>query len=370
MTHSISPEFDFIICGGGISGMLLAFFLSQSQILRHKKILILERKYPGRFERNFSFWYAGNHPFDPVVEKKWNRFGVYFDDFSREFELRDYRIQYFKSAGFFKYVDSLLLKNENFNILQAEVFSCEEQKEGVIVKTDQGDFKGDYVFDSIRNSGSAGPIIVQGSSWLVRREKENFDETKMTLFDFRRSSGEFVNFYYSLPLSECESIFYLAGFTPRDFEFNDSSVEQDFRAYLAETQEIEGFAIEQIDQSRIEFGSVPGSKPGNRIIPIGAKAGLVQKSTSYGFVRIMEDSKLIVRSLEQGRNLSERQKTNLFYRVLDYLTMRLMADHPQLLVRIYRRLFRNLESGDLMFKFLDEKTTPAENFQMLKVLLK
>jgi lycopene beta-cyclase len=370
MNHSNAPEFDFIICGGGISGMLLAFFLSQSEILRHKKILVLERNYPGRFERNFSFWHAGNHPFDPVIEKKWSRFGVYFEDFSREFELQDYKIQYFKSAGLFKYLDSLLLKNANFHILRAEVFSCKEQNEVAIVTTDRGDFKGNYVFDSIKKSGSAAPIVMQGFSWLVRPEKENFDETRMTLFDFRRSSGEFVNFYYSLPLSEGESIFYLAGFTPRDFEFDDSSVEKGFRGYLEETQKIKGFAIENIDRNRIEFSALPKTRPGSRIIPIGAKAGLVQKSTSYGFVRIMENSELIVRSLEAGRNPSETRKTKLFYRVLDYLTMRLMAANPQLLRGTYRRLFKNLESGDLMFKFLDEKTTPAENFQMLKVLLK
>jgi lycopene beta-cyclase len=50
-------DYDYIICGGGISGLLLASKLSNDSHYKNKSILILDPDFPKKYnDRTLCFW--------------------------------------------------------------------------------------------------------------------------------------------------------------------------------------------------------------------------------------------------------------------------------------------------------------------------
>jgi glycine/D-amino acid oxidase-like deaminating enzyme len=49
-------SFDYIIAGGGLAGLSLAFYLNESEHLRGKKVLIIDRDAKRRNDRTWCFW--------------------------------------------------------------------------------------------------------------------------------------------------------------------------------------------------------------------------------------------------------------------------------------------------------------------------
>ena len=65
-------KLDYIICGGGASGLLLLQALTQDSFFSNKKILLIEREFKKSNDRTWSFWEEPNGDFDDLLYKKWN----------------------------------------------------------------------------------------------------------------------------------------------------------------------------------------------------------------------------------------------------------------------------------------------------------
>jgi lycopene beta-cyclase len=58
--------YDYIICGGGMSGLSLAYQLSISK-LSNKKILIIDPERKTKNDRTWAFWEKIDNPFDHIL---------------------------------------------------------------------------------------------------------------------------------------------------------------------------------------------------------------------------------------------------------------------------------------------------------------
>jgi len=63
-------SFDFIICGGGASGLLLLDALRKDSFFDDYRILLLEKEIKNSNDRTWCFWETPQGPFDELLTKK------------------------------------------------------------------------------------------------------------------------------------------------------------------------------------------------------------------------------------------------------------------------------------------------------------
>ena len=64
---------DFIIVGGGLSGLHLSYFFSKDEYFHNHSILILDKGESKKKDNYFSFWECGNGNWDSILKNKWKR---------------------------------------------------------------------------------------------------------------------------------------------------------------------------------------------------------------------------------------------------------------------------------------------------------
>ena len=62
-------EFDYVIIGGGCSGLSLAYELEIHKKLEEKTLAIIEPRSEYKRDKTWSFWKVINHNFDDCVKK-------------------------------------------------------------------------------------------------------------------------------------------------------------------------------------------------------------------------------------------------------------------------------------------------------------
>lgn len=69
----MKTDYDYIICGGGISGLLLSVKLSQDFSESNKSILIIDPDFPKtKNDRTLCFWDNKNTVWDGIITCKWD----------------------------------------------------------------------------------------------------------------------------------------------------------------------------------------------------------------------------------------------------------------------------------------------------------
>ena len=85
-------EFDYIIIGGGCSGLSLAYELEISNKLKNKSLAIIEPRIEYKRDKTWSFWKTINHNFEDCVIKSWNNFSI--NTPSKSVELKNKQFPY------------------------------------------------------------------------------------------------------------------------------------------------------------------------------------------------------------------------------------------------------------------------------------
>ena len=65
-------KYDYIICGGGASGLLLSNAFIKDEFFNDKKILIIERESKTLNDKTFGFWNDNESVLDDMVFKEWD----------------------------------------------------------------------------------------------------------------------------------------------------------------------------------------------------------------------------------------------------------------------------------------------------------
>ena len=63
-------DFDYIIIGGGCSGLSLAYELEKNAKLKNKSLAIIDNRENYARDKTWSFWKVNKHNFEDCVIKK------------------------------------------------------------------------------------------------------------------------------------------------------------------------------------------------------------------------------------------------------------------------------------------------------------
>ncbi|WP_273209206.1 lycopene cyclase family protein [Runella zeae] len=366
-------KYDFIIAGGGLAGLSLAYYMNQT-ILREKSILIIDQDTKTKNDRTWCFWEKdGATPFDSIVHRQWKNVFFHGTNYSDKLDLGPYTYKWLKGVDFYNFVKTNLLTNPNIVFVQERIERLIDTPAGGFIITPDNQYLGEYVFDSIKplklDLADCHNLLQHFKGWEITTDKPVFDIHCPTMMDYRvAQKGTGVRFMYILPESPTRAMVEYTVFS--DKLLSPDEYDAELHQYIKDFLKIENFTIEHE-----EFGVIPMTDeptpqhPGEHIIRIGTAGGYVKASTGYAFQRTQRFTQELVRNLVTlGKPLHAPPTLRTRFKAL--------MDSTLLNVLLYNRasgkdVFTALYKKNptpLLFSFLDEDTSFAEDFRIMNTV--
>jgi lycopene beta-cyclase len=373
---STQNTYNYIIAGGGMAGLSLAFYLNKNSHFKDKSILIIDRDEKNTNDHTWCFWETGFSPFEEIIFKQWK--GVWFhgtDNFSQFLDLQDYSYKMIRAIDFYEYIFSTLKQNPNITFLHADILEVTEN-----VKTDKGDFHAsEFVFDSCFRSNYDNPkfhnMLQHFKGWVIETTKPVFKVNEPILFDFRTEQKDELRFVYVLPYSETKALIEFTIFS--DNLITDAEYEFYLKKYIEETLKVGEYQIktDEYQISETEFGIIPMSdeihevSPMTKVIRIGTSGGYVKASTGYTFQRSQRFLQNLVSSLASNSVISNGMKPNPWKGFLDTVLLNVMLKNRTPQDRVFTGFFKHNKASKVL-RFLDEDTSFFEDIMFINTVPK
>ena len=356
--------FDYIIAGGGCSGLSLAWHIIQHEALQYKSILIVDERLAPVNDRTWCFWSSDNIPEPVPIYRTWKQLHIRVGMLDKKTILDKLSYNCVRSGD---YTEALLIdlkKYSNIHLHKGSIVEVVERNDDVAVHTDTGKFRAGLLFDCYSKpdlSKSEYPLLQHFLGWEIETKSDTFNTDCATFMDFGVRQPSAAAFMYTLPYSSKKALFEYTVFSRNVLEKKE--YEDEIRRYLKKHFQVSDYNI-----SRTEFGVIPMAdrifnKGTRRIIPLGMASGSPKASTGYSFSRIHRQAATMATSLAQGKPLVENTSPKK-YRLFDLLLLHILDSDNDEYLSVFEALFRNNIFEDVL-SFLDEKTGIAEDLRIM-----
>ncbi len=359
-------KYDYIITGMGASGLMLAYHMVLDSFFEEKQILLIDKELKNQNDRTWCFWEKDNGIWDEIVTKKWDN--IYFGstNFSKQIKILPYQYKMIKGKDFYDLILAVLTEKPNITIVHEELVSLKDENDIVEVKTNQRNYLGNKVFNSILLSSSYQkqkqyPVLNQHFvGWFVKTDKDCFDTETATFMDFKVAQRENTRFMYVLPISKTEALFEYTLFS--EDLLKEQEYEDEIIAYLKE-KHITKYEITEKEKGCIPMTSYEFRKQNTKnILHIGTAGGWTKPSTGYTFNISKQRVKKLIKFLKTKQDLSRFEKRTKFW-YYDLLFLDVLHKENGIGSVLFSRLFKKNDSRKIL-KFLDEETTFFEDIKI------
>ena len=114
-------HFDYIICGGGASGLLLAYRLCKDPYFKDQSILLIEKDPKNINDRTWCFWESGEGDLEEMVHKNWNRAYFNADGFDLDFSMEPFQYKMIRSLDFYRSMKNKLSEFDQLTRIREKV---------------------------------------------------------------------------------------------------------------------------------------------------------------------------------------------------------------------------------------------------------
>jgi lycopene beta-cyclase len=357
-------RYDFILAGGGIAGLSLAYHLIHSP-LRDCSILIIDRDAKDRNDRTLCFWTEQQTLFDSIVYRSWDRLQFVGEDFQRLIELGSYRYRMIRGLDFYHFVMEALAACPNVDFVQGRIDLIEDSDEYATVLVGADSYAGTWVFDSLFSLARFAPnparchyLQQHFRGWEIETAEAVFDPGIATLFDFRTPQKGEMRFFYVLPFTGQRALVELVSGSP---DHGDEALSD----YVERTMGITSYRIVAKEGGVNPLTDcVFPRRTGRHVMTIGAQGGRVKPSSGYAFLRIQQDSAAIVQSMLTTGHPFDVPADSRWFRECDSLMLHVMQQHGGQMKSIFTAMFRN-NPVRRIFRFLDETALLPEKLAMM-----
>jgi lycopene beta-cyclase len=341
-----TQHYDFVLAGGGLSGLSLAYHLAHSplgthSVLAEKSILIVDQSPKSQNDRTWGFWSDRPTPFDHLIDRSWARLRFVTPGLERISDLGSYRYHVIRGIDFYDFVHDDLARFDNITFRRGRVKQIADGHDEALVTIDDQLVGAKWVFDSCSGRVANKPdmkryqrLKLHFVGWEIRTETDTFDE-------------------YTI--------------------FSDGVLPAADYAWALHTYIGQQLGIEKLKIVRREHGCIPITdqpfprRLGRRVMRIGAKAGRIKPTTGYAFSRIQADSAAIVDSLLRTGEPFDVPADAYRYRLCDSILLEIMEQRGRQILPIFETMFgRN--SLERILRFLDEATSPWEHLAIIPTL--
>ena len=359
--------YDYVIVGGGMSGLSLAKEMILAGLTKEKKLLVIEKRDKYERDKIWSFWNIDQSNYQKVTLKTWGSFSLSYHD---EEIIIDNTYNYVSvdSKLFYSEIIDKINSDKNSTIMMNSRVKHIHYNDNVISieLSNQIHIKTKYLFDSSYeiNSINLGPYDLyqhfKGIEIEIKNDK--FDPEKFNLMDFNSPQKDGLHFMYILPLSKRKALIEATWFSKQVLS------NERYQSYI--DNYLEKIGITKYDIHYEEIGVIPmfvsslnHSPKLNNLIYIGTKGGLTRSSTGYTFLNSQNHAKNIVNSLKYKKESSIHviPKRSRF---MDEIFLRVLSKYPHLGPKIFIELFKR-NSSNTIIHFLSGTSSIKEDLRIM-----
>ena len=363
-------HYHYIFTGSGLSALMTVYEMMLSGKFNDKSILLIDENPKKSNDRTWCFW-DEKHLFDEIVSKKWSQAIFSNEKFTRVLELTPYEYKKIEGVAFYEMVFKMISEHKNIHFLNQKVVDFTELGDHCVVKTNsegsEGNFTCNKVFNSIYNpkevtSQSKYPLIHQHFiGWFIKSKEAVFTPNCATFMDFSVELKNNTRFMYVLPTSTTEALLEYTLFSKN--LLSKEEYEAEIQNYITKLGITEYEIIEK-EAGNIPMTSFPFWKNNTKnIVQIGSAGGWTKASTGYTFKNAVKKSKALVKFLKTESDFRKFHKKDKFW-FYDLLLLDILNSKNHLGPSIFSAMFKE-GSSEVVFKFLDEKTSLWEDLQVI-----
>ena len=362
-----TPQFDYLILGAGLSGLLLAKSLVSDSYFSDKRILIIDNSDKTKNDRTWCFWSENTIPWDSIISKKWNLVKFKSTSYDKNIPLKNYSYNKVEGIDFYKETLALLqasgqvsFKTENFKELT-------ETEIGVKVATDQDVYFANRVFNSIlpperlKNQNSFPVLQQHFIGWEVKTQEAVFNPEIATLMDFSIEQKGNTRFMYVLPTSSKTALVEYTLFS-QDLLPNteyETAIE-DYMESLGASQ----YEVTAIEKGCIPMTAYPFEKHNSQnVMFIGTAGGWTRGSTGYTFTNSVNKTAALIDFLKSNSSLNTFKIKDRF-RWYDKLFLDVLYRHNEQGATLFTQMFQKNDISKI-FKFLDGTSSVKEDIEII-----
>ena len=359
-------KYDYIICGAGLSGLILANKIFEDSDFDNKQILIIEKNLSDPLNKTWCFWEKKNSSWDDYVIKSWDKLLFNSPNFKNETFLSEYSYKMIKSEFFIKSILQKIRNSKNFKIIEDDVLGFDESKDRVIVKTKSNKYLANQVLNSVVDiekikSQSSFPFLLQHFlGWTIETEHDFFDDNKATIMDFNIDQNNETRFFYVLPISRNKALIEFTIFSKNLLEKKNYDIE--LKKYLSNLNLFKYDIVEK------EFGVIPmtchpfDNSNTDRILNIGTAGGWTKPSSGYTFKYIDKNTDKLVVSLKNNVPFSKISFKSRHW-IYDLILLDVLFFKNYMGSVLFTKMFSK-NSMKKIFSFLDNESSLIEELKI------
>ncbi len=356
-------DYDYLILGGGLSGLHLALSLEKDPFFKEKKIGVIEASSKQANDRTWCFWEKEEGVYPDLVSHSWSKMIFKSSHYSETIALAPYRYKKIEGAAFYASIKAQLACDQ----IQANVMSITDNGSAVEVVTNKETYSAKKVFSSILD-----PKILERQDqqqylkqhfigWFIKTDSPAFDPTQATFMDFSIRQKGNCRFMYVLPTSKTEALVEYTLFSKDLLE--EAEYENAIVAYL------DDIGISQYDIVTKEKGNIPMTSYNfaqhntTNIIHIGSAGGWTKASTGFTFTHTLKRTKALLSFLKTSEDMTRFRKKNRFW-WYDLVFVDVLYRKNWLGARIFATLFQK-NPIDRIFRFLNDESSFKEELAIM-----
>jgi lycopene beta-cyclase len=344
-------EFDYIIIGGGCSGLSLAYELEIHRKLKDKTLAIIEPRKEYKRDKTWSFWKVINHNFDDCIKKSWDNFTINLPNETKYIKCETTPYQTIDSGLFYQKIITKLKLNKNITFFK---------------NINEVSHNNSIIFNSVPEIKETDSELWQHFYGVeIETKNDFFDDEIFNLMDFACDQRNRMHFFYTLPFTKKKALIETTWIS----ELNNDSL-KDYE------EQIDNYLSNHLNlrECKINFkekGAIPLFKQKNSMrknhINIGIAGNMTRISTGYTFLNIQEHSKYI------RENFENIEKTKLFkidkkYDLFDKIFLKVLKNNSSKMGGIVYKMFKG--SPNNVIKFLSNKSNFIEDLTVISKMPK
>ena len=371
-TNNLQPiTYNYIVTGGGCSGLSLIMHILSEPSLSNKKILLIEQSEKNLNDRTWCFRQQGKGFFESVVCKQWSSAWFHADGYSSLKELGSYRYKMIRGIEFYRHCYEKIASSPNVKVVHDKVVSIQQESGGVRVFTEQGEYTGEYTFNSIMfddpmKQKNAHHLLQHFKGWVIETAEDAFDLHACTLMDFRVGQQHGTTFVYVMPLTKRKALVEYTLFTEQLLK--DDQYVDGLKNYIKDFLKGVAYTIEEEEFGIIPMTSAQFKREEGNTIFIGTAGGQTKASSGFTFMFIQKQSVLIVDRLKKtGKPFYHPTKMQQRYNWFDKVLLNVLIKRRVPGDIVFKKMFQK-NPIDRIFRFLDNETQLHEELRLIATL--
>ena len=362
----MKEKYDYIICGAGLSGLILASRIFEDRFFDDKNILLIDKDLKSSVNKTWCFWETGNSVWKDYIVKSWDTVIFKSKGFKKEKSLKNYSYKMIKSKFFLDSIINKIKQANNFDFFQDEIVDFVESENNVLVKTKSNQFLANNVFnscvdiDEIKSKTSYPFLLQHFLGWTIETKESVFNEKKATIMDFSIDQKDETRFFYVLPLSDKKALIEFTVFS------KDLLKKDEYELELIKY--IKSLKIDKYKIIEDEFGVIPMTcypferKNTSKILNIGTAGGWTKPSSGYTFKFIEKNTlKLLTYIKKNTQFLNFKIKTRHW--IYDLIFLDVLYKNNYLGSNLFTKMFSK-NPMEKIFMFLDNETSITDELKI------